>query len=211
MVCSDWITFLQYVAKYISAGHIYASMAIIPSNKRGDLASIDKKIEGKYPSLTLSKHRRHYRKKYKGLANAAYLRWRGIIVILHTPGEWDCEADDQFLDLREAHLEIPVYDKTFLLYRNDEGKTDCRLDKASMQILKDDLLQAILSGERANIIRAWKQADYLMRPFPTMLSQKRELKKWVLEKCGKHCVKAVKRGGLIFTHKFVWRRINSEG
>lgn len=191
-LCSSWQGLLQQLAWLLSRGYWYHHVTYLPERKRDRWESIDKKLIAKY-GTDLSKWQRARRRK-KGLANFAYLRWENVAVLMHTAGDIpsDIVYDDHFRDFRakgkKNRLKIQISPLVgFEFYLDDKGIT-VKLDKATFRGIKDSLEEVISTKDVEKIRKEFNKIN----GFPAyrgIVCQKVQLAKYVVKKAGHHQVK----------------------
>jgi len=187
-LAASWQGLVQYVVYLVSRGYYFYHITYFPLKKKDKFEEIDRKLIGKYKTY-LSKFQR-YRRKAKGLANFAYVRWHNIAIILHTPGEIEegIVYDDQFHDIRERPLEIKVSDLTALVIRIIDGRVTVRLSRETYEGLRIVLYETAKTKDKQLMLNEFRKID----AFPSwagIFEQKKNLARYLVKQARRNEVK----------------------
>ncbi|KAB2458505.1 hypothetical protein F8161_18910 [Bacillus cereus] len=197
---SSWQAMLQMITNLCGKGYYHYHLTELPINKKQKWEEIDEKIIGKYKT-DKSKWQRQ-RAKAKGVANFYYLRWKHILLIMHTEGEITEEItyDDRFIDVRQNPIFFKISELTaFRIQKIDDKKITVFLSSNTYKGLKDLIYNV---AKTKNTFRM-KETFNIINGFPAysgILEQKNQLAKYLVSQAKKHNVE-LKRNGLRFNTK----------
>jgi len=185
-LCANWQGFLQMIVYLCSRGYNFYCLTLFPIKKKQKWEAVDKKLIERY-RCNLSKFQKA-RKKKKGVANFAYLRWENHSLIMHTKGIIEVKVEDQFKDVKKIPILIRVSDNIEIKVYNDDGKYTCRLSKDSYRGLKSVLWDIAKTKNLTKIKKEWDKLNGLPT-YSGILEQKKLLRKYLVKQARKHQVK----------------------
>lgn len=183
--CECWQGLLQILVYLSSRGYHYHQVQQLPARKKDKWKKIDERLIEKF-GAGLSKFQRARRKK-DGMANFYYLRWQGLVVIIHTPGIIPVDLQrEKFQEVKSNPIRVRLSENISMDVYYDEAtkKFSARMSRDSYLGFKAVLENACKCGlsrtkeefERTNGIPAWHG----------VVQQKKTLARHVLGEARRH-------------------------
>ncbi|WP_100651056.1 hypothetical protein [Bacillus cereus] len=185
---NSWQALLKMVAYLVSRGYYFWHVTYIPESKLHKASAIDKRLIKRYEAEK-SKFQRA-RQKQKGEANFYYLRWRDVIVILHTNGKIKFKMEDQFFDIRTKPLEFSISTLVSFVLRyharkGGTGNFTWYLSKATYKDLKVDIEDSARTKKMQYVYNAFNRFN-AFPGYAGIVFQKRELLNYLFKRATKH-------------------------
>lgn len=113
-VKEDIIQFIDYVVNCISNGkYLYYQLSYIPPEKAQNkefLAKLDSKVMEKYQTNKTKSERLNLRRKEK--ARFLAIRYKNILIIMHTEGDFEVSKNEKWMDIRKNKIELKTSEYT---------------------------------------------------------------------------------------------------
>ncbi|MDK0911545.1 hypothetical protein P5F61_14760 [Clostridium perfringens] len=110
----DIIQVIDYLVNAISNGkYLYYQVSYIPETKLDDkefLNRLDTKIREKYQTNKTKSERLNLRRKEK--ARFLAIRYKNILIIMHTEGDFEVSKNEKWMDIRKNKIELKTSEYT---------------------------------------------------------------------------------------------------